>query len=96
MKFSRLRNAPTIPSGVQQHITIAHDLQLLADFVVDMAVAGMQLFQLAGMDVNVPVGEFVCRDAFHRVPVWENSLDDMEVVPTVPSSQSAGGRKWGC
>jgi len=43
---------------VQQQTSIAQDLELLADFVFDVAVVGMEFFQFAGEGVGVGGREF--------------------------------------
>ena len=48
-------------AGIPQH------LQLLADFVADVAIVRMQLFQLAGVRVNILVLEFRFAESPHDV-----------------------------
>ena len=52
---------------MQQQTGIAENLKLLADFVADVAVVGMQLFQLAVKGVNVFVLELRLAEATHDV-----------------------------
>ena len=52
---------------MQQQTGIAEHLKLLADFVADVAVVGMQLFQLAVKGVNVFVLELRLAEATNDV-----------------------------
>ena len=54
----KLFQSPGAVGEVGEETGVAEDLELLADFVADVAVVGMEFFQLAGVGVNVFVGEF--------------------------------------
>ena len=57
-----LRQSPDAAPDVKQQAGIAQDLELLADFIADVTVVGMQPFQFAGEGVGVGGGEGVGRD----------------------------------
>jgi hypothetical protein len=52
------RQTPDTALDVQQQTEVAQNLQLLADFVADMPIIGMQLLQLALEGVGVGGREF--------------------------------------
>ena len=58
-----------MPEGapeMDQQPGIAQYMQLLADFIADVAIVGMKFFQFAGEGVGVSGGEGVGRDAAPR------------------------------
>jgi hypothetical protein len=56
---------------VEEETAVAEDLQLLADFVADVTVAGMQRFEFAFEGVDVLVCEFF-------VPQSVDEVEDVE------------------
>ena len=55
--LSLLRQAPAAAFNMDQQPGVAQHLQLLADFVADVAVAGMELLEFAFEGVDVRGGE---------------------------------------
>jgi len=51
-------NAPTGGGEVEEEAGVAEDLKLLADFVADVPIAGMQFLKSRGQGVRILVGEF--------------------------------------
>jgi hypothetical protein len=63
---SQSRQTPHATLDVQQQTEVTQDLQLLADFVADMPVVGVQSFQLAG-EMGSTRASRVVRDASSRM-----------------------------
>ena len=53
-----LRQTPDAAADAKQQSCVAENLKLLADFIADMAIIGMQLRQLFGKGASIAVGEF--------------------------------------
>ncbi len=49
---------PKAAGGGAQEAGVAEDLKLLADFVPDVAIAGMKFFKMGNELVDLGVGEF--------------------------------------
>jgi len=64
--LAKSRQTPEATPDVQQQSSIAQDLQLLADFIADVAIIGVQFFQFALKYVNLGGGETAGRDAALR------------------------------
>ena len=63
-------NAPAAGLDVEEEAGVAEDLKLLADFVADVPIAGMQFLKSRGQRVRILVGEF----GFARLPKAVNHL----------------------
>jgi len=50
---------------VEEEAGVAEDLKLLADFVADVPIAGMQFLQSRGQRVRIIIGEFGFAEAAH-------------------------------
>lgn len=58
---------PSAVGNVGEKAGVAEDLELLADFVADVAVVGMEFFQFGSEGVNVFVGELRFAQAMNDV-----------------------------
>ena len=55
---TKSRQTPDTALDVQQQTSIAEDLELLADFIADVLVIGVEFFQFAGEGAGVGGREF--------------------------------------
>jgi hypothetical protein len=69
---------------MEEETAVAEDLQLLADFVADVTVAGMQGFEFAFKGVNVLVGEF---------PAWVAQATGLYCPATRRTRRGDSGRQ---
>src|SRR5882757_9558530 len=76
-------NAPTTGLEVEDEAGVAEDLKLLADFVADVPIAGMQFLKSRGQGVRILVGEFGFAGEHTRPRVFR---------PAPPPVEA--GRKW--
>jgi len=58
-----LRQTPEAAFDVEEQAGITQDLELLADFIFDVAIIGMEFFQFAGEGVGVGGRKFSFAEA---------------------------------